>query len=896
MDIRKFWAKTGKEGGYHPLICHSIDVGNVVQAIWQNVFTEKYRKKLADRLGFGVDEAGRWLAFWASLHDLGKLSPAFQRKNDAKKKELESDSFVFNTSLDVPHNYITAKVLGEMLAEGIASDGIKMKKQSKLFARIPGGHHGTFPTSYDLGGIHNNVVGDGHWQSAREEVIATLSHLFNPPQDLLPINGLGSGEAVFIAGLMVVADWIASNEDYQFFKGFPYSRGDFDIDGYFNTSKDNALKALEESRWSLTYELEKPPKSFKDLFANKTPRDLQQEVISIFAEDELPDFLLLEWPTGEGKTESAFWATAHWLMSEGQKGIYVALPTRATSDQMWQRTGDFLKVLFPEIDVEIALVHGLSQLAQAEQYKANMPDYEQEDGGSIYHQQDVESWFSDKKRALLQPFGVGTIDQALFSVLQVRHFFLRLFGLAGKTVILDEVHAYDTYTTDLMLRLIEWLSALGSRVVLLSATLPSNKRQELIEAYTGEEVDLGEFKYPATIAIYGSQAKVMHQPASNPHTLNIEWFEGPKPELVDLLSGELTEKGCAAVIMNTVRRAQETYEDLKENLPRDIDIHLLHSRFPYEDRQKIEGKLLNMYGPPEKANRPTKSVLVATQVIEQSMDLDFDVMISDLAPIDLLLQRAGRLHRHDRGERQHDRKLWIIEPEVVDGVPRDKQKESMYKYVYEEYIILKTWGELRRRKSIVIPDDVSELIDAVYGEEIDAQGALGEAIEEAREKFEEKIEDDEYDAACVTIKHTDDLFDLLDDYTRIYLREEDPTAHENLKAATRKSGPTVQLICLRAEEPLEMELYKEIEVFGEHPEKIPREKVNSLLLRSCSFSFMPFVGKIVEKYSFERNPFCRTPTLRYYVPLLFKEGMNCDYEGFTIKLNSEFGLSVEKDN
>lgn len=891
MDIRKFWAKTGKEGGYHPHICHSIDVGNVVQAIWQNVFTEKYRKKLADRLGFGVDEAGRWLALWASLHDLGKLSPAFQRKNDAKKKELESDSFVFNNSSDAPHNYITAKVLGEMLVEGIASDDVKIKKQSKLFARIPGGHHGTFPTSNDLGKIPTNVVGDKRWQKSREEVIATLSRLFNPPQDLLPINGLGSGEAVFIAGLMVVADWIASNEDYQFFKGFPYSRGDFDIDEYFNTSTDNALKALKESRWLPISEPE-PLENFSELIGGKIPRYLQEDVVKIFDKDELPEFLLLEWPTGEGKTESAFWATAHWLASEGQKGIYVALPTRATSDQMWQRTGDFLKVLFPEIDVEIALVHGLSQLAQAEQYKANMPDYEQEDGGSIYHQQDVESWFSDKKRALLQPFGVGTIDQALFSVLQVRHFFLRLFGLAGKTVILDEVHAYDTYTTDLMLRLIEWLSALGSRVVLLSATLPSNKRQELIEAYTGEEVDLGEFEYPATIAIYGSQAKIMHQSPSPIPPLDIDWIEGPKPELVDLLSGELTEKGCAAVIMNTVRRAQETYEDLKENLPREIDVQLLHSRFPYEDRKNIEDQLLMMYGPPEKANRPTKSVLVATQVIEQSMDLDFDVMVSDLAPIDLLLQRAGRLHRHDRGERQYDRKLWIIEPEVVGGVPREKQKESMYKYVYEEYIILKTWGELRRRKSIVIPDDVSELIDAVYGDEIDAEDGLEDVIREAKEKFEKSIQKDEqYSLNVKVVSPTKGLKVLRMDNKRLW--EDDPEAHKTLRAATRKGDPSLQLICLRAEKENEKELYDEISASDSPIGKMPTENINRLLNRSCSVSLSRFVSVVLDEWDFSGSPLRKIGVLRFHIPLLFEDGVNDFFRGCCLRLDENLGLSVE---
>jgi len=885
LEIRKFWAKKNNEGIYHPLIFHSIDVGNTVSEIWANVLTSEYKNRIAKRFGLSEEDMMCFFSFWAAIHDFGKLSPAFQKQDETKKSELERLGYDFLLGGSAFHSFITSKLLFELLKESYVDT--ENKDFISLFTRILGGHHGIFPVASDLLKMGcRELGGSKKWNKSRRVFFDILVKIFKPP-DLSKVKDyLNASEAMFLAGLITVSDWIASNQEY-----FPYIGESIDINEYFNISKERAKEALKKSGWLPISIQSERPKEFNYLFENKFPTKLQEDIISIFNSDNLPVFLLLEWPMGEGKTEAAFWAASQWFVREGLKGIYVALPTRATSDQMWNRTGNFLQNLLPEVKVDVALVHGLSEFIQEEIGKMSL-DYletESEEIGQIT--QDVESWFSDKKRALLKQFGVGTIDQAILSVLQVRHFFVRLFGLAGKTVILDEVHAYDTYTTDLMKRLIEWLSTLDCRVVLLSATLPSNKRMELINAYIGEEkaIDIKDLPYPSTIAVYNKdEIKKMHKPATENYQLKIGWIQGPEPNIVNLLKEELSKNGCAVVIMNTIGRAQKTFRRLKENLPKNIDIHLLHSRFPYEDRYIVEKKILEMYGPLDKSRRPARSILVATQVVEQSMDLDFDVMISDLAPMDLLLQRAGRLHRHDRGKRIHERRLWIIEPDIDDnGVPKVKQVA----FVYEDFIVLKTFYELKKRDCIEIPGDVSELINLVYNDKIVGDGEFQNAVEKAKKKMCEGKNGDLYRAKSVEIPSPRENLKVLREKYKLLI-EDDPEAHKSLRAATRLGEQTIQIICLREERKSEIELYNKIMNSQITLKNIPKLEVNNLLKRSCSVSVSNFIVKVLKEWDFSKSPLRKIGVLRYHIPLLFKNGINNYFDGFSLVLDVEMGLDV----
>ena len=392
---------------------------------------------------------------------------------------------------------------------------------------------------------------------------------------------------------------------------------------------------------------------------------------------------------------------------------------------MFGRVRDFLQDRYKDGLVQLQLLHGHASLSsEFEVLRKNhnrifAPRYsgvEEDDHLEVV----ASEWFTYRKRGLLSPFGVGTIDQALLAVLQTKHVFVRLFGLAHKTVIIDEVHAYDAYMTTLLERLLEWLAALGSPVVLLSATLPRSRRNGLLAAYLrglgdqSEEIR-SDASYPRISWVSGNSgpsARTVRVSPRGTKEVSMEWTGGSVPAhdgssfpLGERLREALAQGGCAAVICNTVRRAQEIYRALKPYFPGTAEdgkpeLDLLHAQYLFQDRDKREKRSLARFGSRVRTRSgPNKAVLVATQVIEQSLDLDFDLMVSDMAPVDLLLQRAGRLHRHER-RRPHglgQPRLLVCQPEMDGGVPRFEPGTAA---VYDSHILLRTWLTLRDRATV----------------------------------------------------------------------------------------------------------------------------------------------------------------------------------------------------
>jgi CRISPR-associated endonuclease/helicase Cas3 len=296
-------------------------------------------------------------------------------------------------------------------------------------------------------------------------------------------------------------------------------------------------------------------------------------------------------------------------------------------------------------------------------------------------------------------------------------------GLAGKVVILDEVHAYDTYMSTVVERMLQWLAALGTSVVLLSATLPTARRQALAQAYglplDGDSQD--DSAYPLVLA-GGTHGRCRLTPtAYQPErtlALGVLHFESEESEAkARWLLSQVHGGGCACWIANTVREAQDIFEHVQRLSGTDVDCQLIHARFPVEDRQHKEQALVQRYGPT--SVRPPRGIVVGTQVLEQSLDLDFDVMVSDLAPVDLLLQRAGRLHRHLRSERPQDHttpRLWVQTMLDPGGEPHIGRGA-----IYEPYILLRSWQVLRERALLTLPADYRILVEAVYSPEPPAQ-------------------------------------------------------------------------------------------------------------------------------------------------------------------------------
>jgi len=580
-----------------------------------------------------------------------------------------------------------------------------------ILVETVGGHHGAFSQSdaarYAFRLLQKEELGE--WREFRSEGIAVLQDYFQFDTSPLNPDEINVSTAVIaLTGFTILCDWIGSNSVYfNLEPNTPYET-------YARMSYERAWNGVKNAGFMQPFKSSHPV-VFSKLFSNiSAPRPLQTAVDSIpDAVLSKPCLVVIEAPTGEGKTEAAL-AIAHRIGAlQGTDEFYYALPTTATSNQMYVRIQKYLRDQL-NITTQTRLVHGQAFLMQDALSVQPMQNGELDEE----HNNSME-WFSSKKRALLAPFGVGTVDQSELGALNVKHNCLRLVGLAGKVLVLDEIHAYDTYMTAIIARLLKWLSALGTSVILLSATLPRSRRTALAEAYGAKlpsdaaQLDGYPLIYSANSDIYSIEWPGAAQENRRILISSLHLAEDSPDQKAHWLVDQLGDRGCLCWITNTVQRAQDLFRQLDEIAPPDVIRILIHSRYPMVERECIEKQLAEHFGP--QGNRPLKAIVIGTQVLEQSLDLDFDCMVTDLAPVDLLLQRAGRLHRHSWRDMQTrgdhiDPHLYIYEHHTLHG----ELDLSIDKYVYAEYFLKKTYQELSDRREIVLPADYRELISLVY--------------------------------------------------------------------------------------------------------------------------------------------------------------------------------------
>lgn len=807
--LTTFWAKIGSHrwpDHYHPLLCHMLDVGLCAKQLFTRIFRPRIRRWLTNTLNLPDEEhTAKWLAFWIGAHDIGKACPGFQfqKPEDSRFAQLRAMLPKPTWSVQIgeaeSHAYVSTAILQrEWTQTNDCWPALSVTSVTRLAVAL-GGHHGLFPTNLDHAKL---ACGNAPWQEAQRELLQELARLLGIP--CLQAPTLHDSERdhplwMYIAGLTSVADWLGSNK--TFFKEAVNATcppEQLDCNSYVERALLQANQALDVLGWTDSVD-ERTSPSFVDLFNIATPRDLQTKIEAIAKVATKPALYIVEAPMGEGKTEAAWYVANCWDCRGGQ-GTYVALPTMATSNQMYGRVAKFLEQR-PGVS-NVQLLHGKAQLNEKFErlnYQAEIYDAAKEASDDVSGVV-AESWFaSNKKHGLLAPFGVGTIDQALMAVLQTKHVFVRLFGLAGKCVILDEVHAYDAYMSTLLERLLQWLAALGCPVVLLSATLPKARRQQLLQAYSPEVGELAEVPYPRLTVVGGQAEPCVQAITADPdrsRKIALEWHD--EATLATDLGEALTAGGCICVIRNTVAQAQELFVALREEFKgTDVDVELFHARFPFGRRKEIEEDVLEKYGKGADGNannpkRPKKSILVATQVVEQSLDLDFDLMVSDVAPVDLVLQRAGRLWRHARMDRQTyftGPTLWLLCPEMKEGLPRFGSSE----HIYERYILLRSYAALETLKHVQLPNDLEPLVESVYGDTPlavpdDWQTELERTLKEMNEDFRKR----KRCAKQVMIHHHES--EMLFASILADLDEDNPEAHPKIRAATRDTEPNVQLI------------------------------------------------------------------------------------------------------
>lgn len=959
-NLIRFWAKTSHDAenlpnAVHPLISHMIDVACVALAMWNDVLPDVTKRRLAKYFGLenDTDTAGRLIAFIIGLHDLGKCSPPFQLRGknelaDGQTRRIfdaffgtEFYSNEFARSSDAPHGFVTVCELPVILNEHY---GFPLKFAKNL-SEIIGGHHGIFARSGVLRELKQNFathLGGKAWIDARLAITAKLAELFRVDQMTLdaPDRTLDNATAMIFAGYTTAADWIGSNTDF-----FPSQVSNatlpFEIDlaAYTADSKIKAAKALYELGWT-RWPKEQAARTFSELFPfiGDNLRDLQAKGVALVDKMTSPGIVIAEAPMGEGKTELAMYLADAFNAKFGTRGIYFALPTQATSNQMFGRISQFLQGRFGKDDVNVNLMlqHGHASIAEEfeEQIKnfstlKNLYDDGINAADAGYSNISAAEWFTYKKRGLLAPFGVGTIDQLLLASLQTKHVFVRLFGVANKTIIIDEVHAYDAYMSTLLCRLLEWLGAMGSPVIILSATLPKARRDALIKAYlkgikkAGKNAvvrTLDTDSYPRISYADGSMpnetfaVNAVRTSPQNEKTLFIEWHKNEN--LAAELKAKLQNGGCAAIICNTVGKAQEVYEmlgqdpffqgDADDGLPK---LDLLHSRFRFRDRDDRERNALLRFGKKgeSEVRRPDTAVLVSTQIIEQSLDIDFDLMVSELAPVDLLLQRSGRLQRHKRDERIADFRdvngndrpvMWLLEPDLdenrqlkidEDGLP----DLGLSGLIYDKHILLRTWLNLRNVSQIAIPGEIERLIEAVYADGAETHNltkAEAEMWQATQRDHINAVALDEAQAKVNYINHPH-FEDLLGNLLGTPKEEDNPELHRSMQAQTRLVEPTANVVCLWENDGrifIDEDLKEEIRL-DEKPHKRIVKKLlfNSLAVSNRSVVYYLFDEKVPEGWQ-------ASALLRRHRVLIFNAERECEMFGRIFKLDKGQGLLITK--
>ena len=721
-NVRALWAKSEP---FHPLWCHLIDVAVVARAV-------------AKRFGGVPNLPDSWVALVAGLHDLGKADAWFQNKSPELASQLERqgvdlpnrEASVTDHQRRFRHEARSADWVQEWLLE-TAGWGCLAAPPVAMAIR---GHHGDFQPKYCY--EEDRGVSQLFWDTCRQELLEMLLRVLKPPTCQIDRFLNASEVGAKLSGIVVFADWIASNPEIYRFEKLPTTD---EPDAYYRAATGEAQNALSRLRLDSFPEAVAASKvpSFREVWSGaelngKLLRPMQQKLEELCQQFKLlPGLAIIEAPMGEGKTEAAVYLAECWNQMTGRSGCYLALPTQATANQIHLRYRRFLATRRPEASAP-SLVHGMSWLVDDVSPVAAPQTFDDSESNKV--DQLARDWFRPARRALLADDAVGTVDQALMAALNVKFGFLRLLGLTSKTLVIDEVHAYDEYMTTIMKRLLEWCRTLKINVILLSATLSLRQKQSLCESYAGKErrdqvvALLGQSEprltpYPlfTFVPIDGpAEAVPIEADPSRSRQISLRLHPGLLENFettAELAIEVVKHGGCVCVLANTVRAAQAIFEVLSERCRSgvfpEIELFLFHARFPASRRNAIEERVTTLFGKDAQRSRPVRAILVATQVVEQSLDVDFDVMLSQIAPVDLLLQRIGRLWRHNRVSAERHGitgpVLHILLP------PAGELKFNATERVYEREVLLRTSSLLRERTHFDLPREFRSLIEGCYG-------------------------------------------------------------------------------------------------------------------------------------------------------------------------------------
>lgn len=834
-----FWGKyiSSPQEYNHPLICHMIDAAEICRALLDSDSFHSVFIKLLETINLDEPLAKAWILLLIANHDLGKCSIDFQMK----KKDV-IDKFIKNEEIHVKKtiesNFNHAAFGGMKFAQILDKFGVKIRER-QLFNRIITGHHGYF----DLNSDEYELDFREEWDGYREEIFNCLANLYNFPLEQLknikiynkPVHGQ------ILLGFLILSDWIASNSNlFSFLNQALDFHTPEDLQNYQNISSILAKKAVNDLGFSNQHSSLFPePFNFQSIWSFEQFITLHPIQKICEEEDLQPGLLFIEAPMGEGKTEAAIYIAWKWMRDSCLGGIYIGLPTMATSDQMYGRFDKFLKQFKESTTSPLKLIHGMSDYIDLDKGMewTQISSLESEMQSIAY------DWFKPKRRAILSPFGVGTVDQIMMTVLAVKFGALRILGFSSKVIIIDEIHAYDAYMSTIIGRLLNWAGALNIPIILLSATLPSKKKLEFLKEYhDGIQVwnqnkinislpkESNQKTYPLISSFSRAGLHEIPCKSYNPNKkykirLHSKGLSEPS-YILDIAIKAYHQNLCVCILINNISYAQLVYKILREFSEFNQETMILfHARYQFSRRSEIQNQVLKMFDKssclsPDNPNsnpRPQGAILIATQVVEQSLDLDFDMMITEFAPIDLILQRIGRVKRHHRENRPK-----TTDPEIHILLPNIGEKSrkiiipNRISWIYSRYILIRTLSILlqkaksSRNLTISLPQDIRLLVEEVYSDEESEQIKKFEEFicmfyhvkkieinwDNLHQKLTQKITNLKDKAKYFLLQEPNGKEFLGQETSKIVFDDNSENANGFLSAQTRDSDPRYRIILL----------------------------------------------------------------------------------------------------
>jgi CRISPR-associated endonuclease/helicase Cas3 len=767
-NLANYWGKAlptvGGESPYHPLVFHSLDVAACGRAYLLK--NPKLLAQFAEWLDLSYGDTLSLLTFGLAIHDLGKFAENFQLK-----REDLVDTFspgMRRLQDNHHHDAVSVGFWDWMIAQHRPT---WMQGENHAWVQLMHasfGHHGTPPNAI----TNLTQAMSDETRSAAHDFCAQCADLFLTSDIQLKDTERLRLATWWFAGLAVLADWLGSNTDW-----FPYATSQqrtLSLKEYWNTvAQPGADVALQESGvLSVAQQAFDSVTQLLPAFKKFPLRPLQEAAAQIDI-DSAPQLFILEDATGSGKTEAALILAARLMQAGMADGLYFGLPTMATADQMFDRVTKALPNWFTDpAQVSTVLAHGARD--QAAPFRALL---QATSNDAIKDEADTASlrtteWLADSnKRALQAQIGVGTLDQVLFSALRVKHQSLRLLGLYGKALIVDEVHSYDPYMSEVLCTVLKAHAAAGGSAILLSATMTQALRGELINAFnSGLRLLRDDFPRKVSAPLSNDYPLLTRWSAASPKQIEQRTF-APSPIskralMVNYVSDQdhvvahirswMQAQQAIVWIRNTVKDALQAYEMLRQEFGDAVT--LFHSRFALIDRQRIQHSVLHHLGEQSTHQDRAGRIFICTQVLQESLDVDADQMISDLTYIDVLLQRFGRYRRHTRNalgnriEGSDQRGEFVAT--VYGPVLVDQPTANWYSaFSSGSARIYPAHGWVWRsasalKQAIELPQDFRRLVEEVYVED----GKFPSSLEKAQNEAVGKKSGDANLAAMSVIK------------------------------------------------------------------------------------------------------------------------------------------------